>query len=62
VLCEGEPSERDTPRASFDARCLDAVFGDDRPNTAFMAAGNNHDVTNDRLKLAERITALVDGV
>ncbi len=32
------------------------------PDTSFMAAGNAHDVENDRLQLAERLTTLVDGV
>ena len=32
------------------------------PDTSFMAAGNAHDVENDRLQLGERLTTLVDGV
>jgi len=43
-------------------RTYAAIFGAEMPDTSFMAAGNAHDVENDRLQLAERLTTLVDGV
>ncbi len=62
VLCEGEPLIRNSARASFDAHCYSAIFGDPMPDTSFMSVGSSEDVEHDRLQLSDRITALVDGV
>lgn len=62
VLCEGEPAARNSARASFDARCYSAIFGDQMPDTSFMSVGCSEEVEQDRLQLSDRITALVDGV
>jgi hypothetical protein len=62
VLCEGSPSTKNTARASFDAHCYNAIFGDQMPDTTFMSVGSSEDVEHDRLQLSDRITALVDGV
>jgi predicted ATPase len=62
VLCEGEPAVQDSARASFDARCYEAIFGDEMPDTAFMSVGSSDEVERERLQLGERLTALVDGV
>lgn len=62
VLCEGSPSTKNSARASFDAHCYNAIFGDQMPDTSFMSVGNSEDAAHDRLQLSDRITALVDGV
>jgi predicted ATPase len=62
VLCEGEPAVQDSARASFDARCYEAIFGDEMPDTAFMSVGSAEEVERERLQLGERLTALIDGV
>jgi hypothetical protein len=62
VLCEGEPAVQDSARASFDARCYEAIFGDEMPDVAFMSVGSSDEVERERLQLGERLTALMDGV
>lgn len=62
VLCEGNPDARDRPTARFDARCLEAIFGDDYPDVAFMSVGNADDVVGDRMDIGRSIEALVDDV
>jgi putative AbiEii toxin of type IV toxin-antitoxin system len=63
AFCEGDPTMRNSSRASFDARCLATIFGDHLPDTSFMSVGNSDDVEEDRfLQLGDRITALIDGV
>ena len=44
VLCEGEPLRRNTRRASFDARCMTSIFGDQMPDTSFISVGSSEEV------------------
>jgi hypothetical protein len=62
VLCEGAPNARDRPRARWDQRVLDKVFGEHLPTVAFVSVGNSDDVVGDRMDVAHAIEALVDGV
>lgn len=62
VLCEGSPDARDQPRARWDQRVLDTIFGERFPTVAFVSVGNSDDVVGDRMDLAQTVEALVDGV
>lgn len=61
VLCEGSSAGRDTPRASWDARVLEVIFGDEYPDTAFVSVGNADDVIGDRMEVGSAIEALISG-
>jgi predicted ATPase len=62
VMCEGAPDKRDRPRARFDSRCLEVIFGDLYPDTAFVSVGNADDVVGDRMDVGATVEALVDDV
>lgn len=62
VLCEGNPDARDRPKARWDQRVLDTIFGEHFPTVAFVSVGNSDDVVGDRMDLAQTVEALVDGV
>lgn len=52
VLCEGHPGGAATGKNSeHDAKCYNAIFGDEFPDVKFISVGNSHDVSNDRLGL-----------
>lgn len=61
VLCEGSPDGRDRPRAQWDARVLEAIFGDTHVDVAFISVGNADDVIGDRMDVGSTIEAMVDG-
>lgn len=61
VLCEGGPDARDRPRARWDARVLEQVFGAAYPDTSFVSVGSADDVVGDRMDVGATIEALVDG-
>ncbi len=61
VLCEGADGPEARTRRGFDAACLKEIFGERMPDTAFVAVGNDDDVSGDRLGLARALQALVRG-
>lgn len=63
IICEGTPK---TPKAakneSNDARCYDAIFQAEYPDTRFVSGGNVGEVLNDRFLLSESLSSLIEGI
>ena len=60
VICEGEPGTR--AHAAYDAKCFEAIFREEFPETQFIPGGNADEVLNDKRGLAYAFRMLVDGV
>ncbi len=63
VICEGQP--QGTPGArhpEVDARCYRAIFAGEFPDAEFVSLGNDNDVLNDRIGLAESLEQLMSAV
>jgi len=63
VICEGNP-KIPTPgkNEEHDARCYNAIFAEEFPETKFVSGGNSHDVAADRLRFASVFANLVTGI
>ena len=63
VLVEGRArtGAGDKGNVEFDAACLRKIFGDTKPTTGFVSAGNASEVVTDFLKLGEGLQMLVPG-
>lgn len=62
IVCEGNPAGLVPGKnAEHDARCYTAIFGDDFPETVFIAGGSSTEVASDRIGLAARLPAIVQG-
>lgn len=62
VVCEGNPASPVAGKnAEHDVRCYTTIFGDEVPDTVFVAGGNSHDVLADRLGFAAKLPAIVRG-
>jgi len=63
VICEGAALGTTTGKnVAHDARCYNAIFEDECPDTRFISAGSASEVEADRLGIAEAIRTLVDGL
>ena len=63
VICEGAPATRSAGQNdNHDARCYDAIFQDEFPETRFVSMGNHHEVSRDDRGLAQALWSLVDGI
>ena len=61
VICEGAPRGSKGKHVAVDAQCYELIFGDEFPETVFLASGSAGEVEADRLALLEAIKALVAG-
>jgi len=63
IICEGTPKAAGARKNyELDARCYDAIFSREFPDTRFVSVGNASDVTTDRLGLGEALRSLVNGL
>jgi predicted ATPase len=63
VLCEGNPKGSVPGKnEEHDARCYEAIFADEFPDTMFVSSGNSIDVAGDRLKFAAVFPRVIKGV
>ena len=63
VICEGQPIMQDRVRNhNHDARCYDAIFGDEFPETRFVSMGSDQQILGDQRGLAEALQLLVRGL
>jgi hypothetical protein len=62
VVCEGNPGGAiQGKHADHDARCYEAIFGDEKPDVKFVSGGNSTGVAGDNLGFAKAIPAIVSG-
>lgn len=60
IICEGEPAaNRPIRNHSHDARCYDAIFGDEYPETRFVSMGSDQQIQGDKRGLAEALQLLL---
>ena len=63
VICEGEPiSPRNFKNQSHDARCYEAIFQNEYPDTQFVSVGNDKNVELDKLELVCTLRQIVSGI
>ena len=63
VICEGEPTtNRPARNHNHDARCYDAIFGDEYPETRFVSMGSDQQIQGDKRGLAEALRLLISEV
>jgi predicted ATPase len=63
VICEGNPMGAVPGKnTEHDARIYQAIFGDERPDTTFISAGNSKEVQNDFIGLATVLPKLASGM
>jgi len=63
VICEGNPSGPIAGKnAEHDARCYEAVFAGELPDTKFISGGNSQDVSKDRLRFAAVFPNVIKGI
>jgi predicted ATPase len=63
VICEGNPiGSVPGKNDEHDAQCYDIVFTEQRPDVAFVSAGNSKDVSGDRLKFAAVFPKVINGI
>ena len=62
VICEGHPGTTSGGNWSYDARCYEAIFELEFPDTRFVSMGNDHQVAGDRYGLAQALLSIVDGL
>lgn len=63
VICEGNPrSPAAGKNEEHDAKCYNAIFSDEFPDTNFVSGGSSKDVSGDRLRFAAVLPAVVKGI
>ena len=63
VICEGTPNAKGAGKNnSHDARCYDAIFREEFPETNFVSMGNDRQIIGDQRGLAEALRLLVGGI
>ena len=63
VICEGEPlTGRPGRNHSHDARCYDAIFGEEYPETRFVSMGSDQQIQGDKRGLAEALQLLISEI
>ena len=63
VICEGEPATGRPPRNhNHDARCYDAIFAEDHPETRFVSMGSDQQIQGDKRGLAEALQLLISEI
>ena len=63
VICEGEPARNRLARNhSHDARCYDAIFGEEYPETRFVSMGNDQEIQGDKRGLSEALQLLLSDI
>jgi predicted ATPase len=63
IICEGNPAGPiQGKHAEHDAICLNTIFEDEFPDTKFIAGGNAHDVTADRLGFVAALPKIASGI
>lgn len=63
VICEGNPKGPVPGKnEEHDARCYEAIFGDQYPDTKFVSGGNSKEVAGDRLRFATVFPNVIKGV
>ena len=63
VICEGEPSTNQSAQNhSQDAKCYNAIFETEFPETKFVSMGSDQQVIGDKRGLAETLRLLIGGL
>ena len=63
VICEGEPTTgRPARNHNHDARCYDAIFAEDHPETRFVSMGSDQQIQGDKRGLAEALQLLISEI
>ena len=63
VICEGEPAtNRPARNHNHDARCYDAIFGEEFPETRFVSMGSDQQIQGDKRGLAEALRLLISEI
>ena len=63
VICEGEPATNKPVRNhNHDARCYDAIFEEEYPETRFVSMGSDQQIQGDKRGLAEALKLLISEI
>ena len=63
VICEGEPlTSQPVNNHSHDAKCYEAIFENEFPETRFVSMGSDRQILGDKRGLAEALRLLIGGL
>ena len=63
VICEGEPlTSQPVNNHSHDAKCYEAIFENEFPETRFVSMGSDRQILRDKRGLAEALRLLIGGL